>query len=129
VRDELFGGDDFFALEELDFEIELDFILPEDELFEELLFEDDLFMDELLEDELLEDELFADEPLVLDALLLLLEKTGVIFLRVVLVFLDFEFDVVFGMLLSSFSCFFLISGLVILTLLALPDLVLFVDGA
>jgi hypothetical protein len=129
VRDELFGGDDFFALEELDFEIELDFILPEDELFEELLFEDDLFMDELLEDELLEDELLTEELLVFGASLLLFEIMRVIFPRVVLVFLDLDFDAVFGMLLSSFSCFFLISGLVILTLLVLPDLVTFVDGA
>jgi hypothetical protein len=124
VRDELFGGDDFFAREELDFEIELDFILFEDELFDELLFEEELFADELLEDELFTEELF-----VFGASLLPLERTLVIFLRVVMVFLDFELDVVFGISLSSFSSFFPISGLVILTLLALLDSVTFVDGA
>jgi hypothetical protein len=123
VRDVLFCGDDFFAFEE-DFEIELDFILFEVELFDDLLFEADLFMDELFEDELLLAEL-----LVLNVLLLLLDKTGIIFLRVVMVFLDLDFDVVLGISFSSFPAIFLISGLVILTLLALFDTVILVDGA
>ena len=84
VRGELFVGDDVFALD-ADLDIELDFILPDDEPLEELLFEAELL-------------------------------ALVIFPRVVLVL---------GIFLAS--VFFLISGLVILTLLAFPESVILVD--
>ena len=115
MRDELFGGDDLLAFEE-DLEIELDLILLEDELFEDILFEDELLEEVLLVDELLGDLLFEDFS----------ERMLVILPRVVLVFLDLVFVDVFGIFLSSLFC--LISGLVFLILLKVPDWVIFVDG-
>ena len=94
-----FGGDDVFGLEELDFEIEIDFIFFEDELFEELLFEDVLW--------------------VLLALLLLPEMTLVIFPRVVRVFLDLVVVDVLGIFLIS--VLFVFSGLIVFTLRKASD--------
>ena len=101
----LLEEDDLLAFEE-DLEIELDLILFEDELPEDVIFEDELLGDLLFED-------FSERILV-------------ILPRVVLVFFDLDFVAVFGIFLTSFSG--LISGLVILTLLKVPDWVIFVDG-
>ena len=101
VRDELFGEDDFLTFEEVfDFEIELDIVFFEEELFE-------------------------DPLLAVVALLLLPERILVILPRVELVLLGFVAVDVFGMFLSSgISVFF---GLEIFTLREVPDSETFVE--
>lgn len=102
MRDEFFGGDDFFTFEE-----EADFFMERDSIF---------FDEELLEDVLFDDALFE----------VLSERILVILPRVVLVVLDRTFEFVIGIFLSSlFSSVF---GWVIFCFMTLPDSVTFADG-
>lgn len=129
MREELFELDVFFDLEELDFEIELDFIFfvdefLEDELFTEVLFDGELLAARLFDDELPDKLLLLEDPfdeeLFVELVLFLgLEIIPVIPPSVVLVFLGSVLAELFGIFLISLL--FVCSGLWILTLRRAPD--------